>query len=124
MICKKVEFMKEITCAGRFFLSGKGGKKNAWYIYFTSGLPPPNLGICQHLSYHVKFYLKFKQFNYFFRQLACVTWLFWLGAQSNKGERGQRNREEIETGATIFLADSLLIREGTFFIVGGWAGVF
>ena len=28
MICKKVEFMKEITCAGRFFfLSGKGGKK-------------------------------------------------------------------------------------------------
>ena len=45
-----------------------------------------------------------------------------MGAQSNKGERGQRNREEIETGATIFLADSLLIREGTFFIVGGGGG--
>ena len=27
--------------------------------------------------------------------LACVAWRFWLGALSNKGGRGQRNREEI-----------------------------
>ena len=27
--------------------------------------------------------------------LACVAWWFWLGALSNKGGRGQRNREEI-----------------------------
>ena len=27
--------------------------------------------------------------------LACVAWRFWLGALSNKGWRGQRNREEI-----------------------------
>ena len=32
--------------------------------------------------------------------LACVAWRFWLGALSNKGERGQRNREEIGAGAT------------------------
>ena len=32
--------------------------------------------------------------------LACVAWRFWLGAQSNKGGRGQRNREEIGAGAT------------------------
>ena len=30
--------------------------------------------------------------------VACVAWRFWLGALSNKGGRGQRNREEI--GAT------------------------
>ena len=27
--------------------------------------------------------------------VACVAWQFWLGALSNKGGRGQRNREEI-----------------------------
>ena len=27
--------------------------------------------------------------------LACVAWRFWLGELSNKGGRGQRNREEI-----------------------------
>ena len=32
--------------------------------------------------------------------LACVAWRFWLGALSNKGGRGQRNREEIGAGAT------------------------
>ena len=31
---------------------------------------------------------------------ACVAWRFWLGALRNKGGRGQRNREEIEAGAT------------------------
>ena len=31
--------------------------------------------------------------------LACVAWRFWLGALSNKGGRGQRNREEIGAGA-------------------------
>ena len=40
--------------------------------------------------------------------LACVAWRFWLGALSNKGGRGQRNREEI--GAVfIFLAASPLV---------------
>ena len=28
-------------------------------------------------------------------RLACVAWQFWLGALTNKGGRGQRNREEI-----------------------------
>ena len=32
--------------------------------------------------------------------LACVAWRFWLGALSNKGGRGQRNREEIGAAAT------------------------
>ena len=32
--------------------------------------------------------------------IACVAWRFWLGALSNKGGRGERNREEIEAGAT------------------------
>ena len=34
--------------------------------------------------------------------LACVAWRFWLGALSNKGGLGQRNREEIGVGATYF----------------------
>ena len=29
--------------------------------------------------------------------LACVAWRFWLGELSNKGGRGQRNREEVAT---------------------------
>ena len=33
-------------------------------------------------------------------KLACRAWRFWLGALSNRGGRGQRNREEIEAGAT------------------------
>ena len=32
--------------------------------------------------------------------IACVAWRFWLGVLSNKGGRGQRNREEIGAGAT------------------------
>ena len=32
--------------------------------------------------------------------IACVAWRFWSGALSNKGRRGQRNREEI--GAEFF----------------------
>ena len=45
--------------------------------------------------------------------LACVAWRFWLGALSNKGGRGQRNREEIGAEATwvfIFLAATRLLR--------------
>ena len=34
--------------------------------------------------------------------LACVAWLFLLGALSNKGGRGQRNREEIGAGVFSF----------------------
>ena len=33
--------------------------------------------------------------------LACVAWRFWLGELSDKGGRGQRNREEIGAGATF-----------------------
>ena len=33
-------------------------------------------------------------------KLACRAWRFWLCALSNRGGRGQRNREEIEAGAT------------------------
>ena len=29
------------------------------------------------------------------RTIACVAWRFWLGALSNKGGRGEGNREEI-----------------------------
>ena len=32
--------------------------------------------------------------------IARVTWRFWLGALSNIGRRGQRNREEIGAGAS------------------------
>ena len=35
------------------------------------------------------------------RVLACVAWRFWLGALSNKGGRGQRNREEIGASPLI-----------------------
>ena len=30
------------------------------------------------------------------KAIACVAWRFWLGALSNKGGRGQRNREKTE----------------------------
>ena len=45
-------------------------------------------------------------------QLACVAWRFWLGALSNKGRRGHRNREEIGAGATSrgFAARSRALR--------------
>ena len=33
--------------------------------------------------------------------IACVAWRFWLGALSNKGGRGQRNREEIASRANF-----------------------
>ena len=43
-------------------------------------------------------------------KIACVAWRFWLGALSNKGGRGQRNREEIGAEATWFLFFSRLRR--------------
>ena len=33
-------------------------------------------------------------------RVACVAWRFWVGELSNKGGRGQRNREEIGAGTT------------------------
>ena len=42
--------------------------------------------------------------------IACVAWRFWLGALSNKGGRGQRNREEIGAEAIWFLFFSRLRR--------------
>ena len=47
------------------------------------------------------------------RYVACVAWRFWLGALSNKGGRGQRNREEIGAEATFsrgFAARSRALR--------------
>ena len=43
-------------------------------------------------------------------KLACVAWRFCLGALSNKGGRGQRNREEIGAEAIWFLFFSRLRR--------------
>ena len=37
-------------------------------------------------------------------EIACVAWRFWLGALSNKGGRGQRNREEIGAEATFYFS--------------------
>ena len=33
--------------------------------------------------------------------VACVAWRFWLGALSNEGGRGKRNREEIGAEGTL-----------------------
>ena len=52
-------------------------------------------------------------------RLACVAWRFWLGALSNKGGRGQRNREEIGAGATWKTACT----DGGLFWVGTYASV-
>ena len=37
----------------------------------------------------------------YFEIIACVAWRFWLGALSNEGGRGQRNREEIRAGSPL-----------------------
>ena len=42
--------------------------------------------------------------------VACVAWRFWLGALSNKGGRGQRNREEIGAGATFYFSRGFAAR--------------
>ena len=52
-------------------------------------------------------------------RVACVAWRFWLGALSNKGGRGQRNREEIGAGATWKTACT----DGGLFWVGPYASV-
>ena len=44
-------------------------------------------------------------------QIAWVALRFWLGAQG-EGGRGQRNREEIGAGATIFLGGAALPLSG------------
>ena len=43
-------------------------------------------------------------------RVACVAWRFWLGALSNKGGRGQRNREEIGAGATFYFSRGFAAR--------------
>ena len=53
------------------------------------------------------------------RNVACVAWWFWLGALSNKGGRGQRNREEIGAEATWKTACT----DGGLFWVGPHASV-
>ena len=52
-------------------------------------------------------------------RVACVAWRFWLGALSNKGGQGQRNREEIGAGATWKTACT----DGGHFWVGPYASV-
>ena len=52
--------------------------------------------------------------------VACVAWRFWLGKLSNKGGRGQRNREEIGARATWKTACT----DGGLFWVGPYASVF
>ena len=47
------------------------------------------------------------------RKVACVAWRFWLGALSNKGGRGQRNREEIFLAATPLLRPARQNRHAT-----------
>ena len=42
--------------------------------------------------------------------LACVAWRFSLGALSNKGGRGQRNREEIGAEATFYFSRGFAAR--------------
>ena len=53
-------------------------------------------------------YLFVNSCNIFKIVLACVAWRFWLGALSNKGGRGQRNRDEIGAGATFLVASPLV----------------
>ena len=54
-----------------------------------------NLKILANLNYHMP--IKTSQAML---DIACVAWRFWLGALSNKGGRGQTNREEIGAEAT------------------------
>ena len=44
-------------------------------------------------------------------RVACLAWRFWLGALSNKGERGQRYCEEI--GASPFVRPARQNRHAT-----------
>ena len=46
-------------------------------------------------------------------KVACMAWRFWLGALSNKGGRGQRNREEIGGTATPLLRPARQNRHAT-----------
>ena len=43
--------------------------------------------------------------------LACVAWRFWLGALSNKGGRGQRNRSCARLDKTAMLRRLGITRE-------------
>ena len=66
--------------------SGSVGSRLAWNVLATKS---PRLSAIFIASASVTALL-----------LACVAWRFWLGELSNKGGRGQRNREEIGAGAT------------------------
>ena len=50
--------------------------------------------------------LIFFRLQYLHPKIADVARRFWLGALSNKGRRGQRNREELGAGATSGLRRS------------------
>ena len=64
--------------------SGSVGSRLAWNVLATKS---PRLSAIFIASASVTALL-----------LACVAWRFWLGELSNKGGRGQRNREEIGAG--------------------------
>ena len=51
------------------------------------------------IQFWVQIYIQKYLVLYLISLIACVAWRFWLGGQSNKGGRGQRNLEEIEVGA-------------------------
>ena len=64
-------------------------------------------------------HISFWQENRTYSKVACVAWRFSLGALSNKGGRGQRNREEIGAEATWKTACT----DGGLFWVGPHASV-
>lgn len=61
-----------IDCRGEVSLRGRG--RGTLRARGGSLLPPPRAPLALSC-------------------LACVRWRFWLGAQTNQGGRGQRNRE-------------------------------
>ena len=54
--------------------------------------------------------------------IACVAWRFWLGALSNKGGRGQRNREEIGAEATWNISRAFVSWLGCQHFISDWLG--
>ena len=55
----------------------------------------------QLISIHKELIYSDEKEHVIYGEVACVAWRFWLGALSNKGGRGQRNREEIGAEANF-----------------------
>ena len=69
------------------------GMVNTWLnlVNLQSYFPAENVRWCTSLV--VCYTAVFSVVTQRSSPLACVAWRFWLGALSNKGGRGQRNRE-------------------------------